>query len=141
MIDVLAPDQPLEELDRHDRPAGDVPGHLLKHRGRPLGLAIAEHVGDEAAHPRFAAAYVLQPARADQGGDIGYHPRLAGLDEPIVIELVDVALDDVELFGEQGGQGLERPARFRVSVPMMLRKEVEQGLGRPVTHGHPPLSA
>ncbi len=141
MVDVLAPDQPLEKFDRDDGPAGDVARDLLDRGGGALGLAIAKRIRDIGAQSDLARAEAAHRARADQRADIGDDPRLAAFDEEIVVELVEVALDDREPLAEHAHQRLERPALLGVAVAQMLRQQLDQRDGRAVMHGRPPRSA
>ena len=39
-----------------------------------------------------------------QIADVGNHPILAGLDEPVVVELADIVFHDVDLFADNAQQ-------------------------------------
>ena len=121
MVHVLGGGEALEEFDAPRRPSGDVAGQLLQHRHGPLAAAVAQGVGHVAAQVDVGFADGLDRRDAEQIANIGHHPRLAGLDEPVVVELVDVPLDGGE-FGVDDGQ--QRPER---AVVLGVAGSVEGG--------------
>jgi hypothetical protein len=45
-------------------------------------------------------------AVSDEVAEVGHDPVLAGLDEPVVVELPEVGVEQVGLFGDHGEQRL-----------------------------------
>ena len=80
-------DEQLEELDGPRRPAGDVAGELLEHRRGALAAAVGDRVGDLGARRGDLGHHAVQHPVADQVADVRRHPRRAGLDELVVVEL------------------------------------------------------
>ena len=124
MVEVLRPGEQGVELDGARRPAATSRGQLLEQRQRALARRERDGVGDLAARdqgpcaPRAPAGDVGIPSRArigerpvaDQVTDVGHDPVLAGLDEPVVVELVDVVLDQIDLLADDAQQGAQRVA-------------------------------
>ena len=77
---------------------------------------------------------------ADQLADIGDDPVLAGLDEPVVVELADILLDEVHLLGDDAQQGAQRVALIDVAHPVNGRDEVIEAVGAGVRRRHRPTS-
>jgi hypothetical protein len=50
-------------------------------------------------------AGVVHRLIADQVAQVGHHPVLGGLDEPIVVQLPDVIFDHIHLAGDDAEQG------------------------------------
>ena len=65
---------------------------------------------------------------ADQVTQIGDDPVLAGLDEPVLVEPVDIALDDVDLFGDHLQKRAERKPQFGVALAMDNGQQVEEAV-------------
>ena len=139
MIDMLRNRQPLEELHGQHRPSRNLARDLLDRSRGALGLPVAQHVGDVAAQePGLIHADLAHRARADQLGDVGQRPGFAGLDEPVVVELVDVALENAQLGAHDLHQCLKRPALFGVQCSEMAGQALEQVTGLAVTHRKSP---
>lgn len=136
VIDVLVLDQALEELDRDARPAGGVTRHLFQHGAGALALPVGERVGDIGA--QRALAELAQGTRSDEIAEIGDDPVLAGLDEPIVVERVDVLLDDFQLAGKDLHQGLKGTALVSVEGADMAGQQAVEPVAAAVTHRRPP---
>ena len=88
----------------------------------------------------------VQRAVADQVADVRHHPRRAGLDELVVVELLEALLEHGDLLGERGEQRLQRALLGRdragdggVPQPVDGRQELEQR--RVVGHGSTPSSS
>ena len=108
----------LEVLDGPRAPAGHVARELLEHRDGALGAPVRDRVGHEAALAERRTLDRQQPAHAEQVADVRHDPLLAGLDEPVVVEPLDVGLEQVELLlgDRQAARGAgRRPRRRRAS--------------------------
>jgi hypothetical protein len=57
---------------------------------------------------------------ADQVAEVGNGPVGAGLDEPVIVELLQVSLNDVGLFRDHREQGAQRLARLGVAPADVL---------------------
>ena len=128
VLEVLAPADQLEELDGVRGPARDVAGELLEHRQRALAAPVGDRLGDV----RPAAHGVAQRIVADEVADVRDHPRAARLDEQVVVELRNVALDDVDLLGDDPQQGAQDVALVGVLVAVDGREQLEEA----VVDGH-----
>ena len=115
MIHVLRPTQQLKEFYRPRRPAGDIPRQLLEHGCRTLAAAIADGVGHIGARRRYIRYHAVQGAVADEITDIGCHPRRAGFDELVVVELFEVFLHGCHLLANDGEQFAQRIALLRIA--------------------------
>ena len=93
VVHVLRRAEQLEVLDRARVPAGDVARELLEHRRRALAPAERDRVRDLGAREPARAAERVQRLVADQVADVGDRPVGAGLDELVVVELLEVLLD------------------------------------------------
>ena len=143
VVDVLRPAKQPVELDRAGRPAGHVARQLLQHRQRALAAAIADRVGhlaprdqDLVARAALRAAHLSWLARfmhkliADQIADVRHDPILRRLDEPVVVELANVLLDDGDLLADDGQQRLERVALVGVADAVDGRQQIVQAIVR-----------
>ena len=95
-VHVLGVGEHLEELDRVRAPAGDVAGELLQDEDRALAAAQGDGLGDLGARVVDRGGDALDGLVADQVADVGDHPGGAGLDELVVVELVEVVGDGGE---------------------------------------------
>ena len=86
-------------------------------RCRPAGVG----------RPLRLAGFVDGPV-ADQVADVGHHPVLAGLDEPVLVELGDVVFDDVHLLGDHLQQGAQRIALLGVAQAVDGRQQVVEAV-------------
>jgi hypothetical protein len=115
VIEVLRGHQKLEELDGFRRPAGDVAGHLLQHRHSALAASVAQRVGDK---PSLAERPVLewqQITHTQQVANVRYDPLIAGLNEPVVVEPVHVALQQLQLTLDHAEQSTQWPTLRHVA--------------------------
>ena len=124
VLRVLRRPEQLKELDGLGPPAGDVVGELLEHGQRPLAPSVRERVGDVAAHAAGLRADRVEPPHAEQFADVGDDPGVAGLDEPVLVELLDVALDELALALEDVQQRLERVAVLDVAGAVDRRQQL-----------------
>ena len=119
--DRLGEDEQLAELHRAGRPAGDVGGQFLEQRQGALAAAGGDGVSDVAARRdraqqlaglrRAGGQRLLVPVQrlvAGQFPQVRHQPVLAGLDEPVVVELVDGVGQDLALLLEHGEQAAQR---------------------------------
>ena len=53
---------------------------------------------------------------ANQVGNVGYHPILTGLNEPVVVQLSNVGLDDNHLLRDHAQQCLQWEALLRIAL-------------------------
>jgi hypothetical protein len=79
--------EPAEELHHLGVPAGDVVGQLLQQADGALAAAVTDRVGD--VEPLAAGVEALHQPRAEQLGDVGDHPVVAGLDRLVLPQPVD----------------------------------------------------
>ena len=94
VVHVLGVGEDAEEFHGVGSPGGGIAGQLLHHQDRALAAAERDGVGDFGARAvdRWGdAAYGLV---ADEVADVGDDPGGAGLDELVVVELVEVFGDD-----------------------------------------------
>ena len=129
MVDVLGPAEQGVELHRPRRPAGDVVRQLLEQRKRALAPAKAERVRHLAPRNQDAVeasplcrtgfqrgiARLLHRAIADQVADVRHDPVFAGLDEPVLVELRDIVLDDIHLLADDPQQRAQRIVVLRIA--------------------------
>ena len=100
MIHVLAGFEPLKELDHPRVPAGDVARQLLQHGGRAFAPPVGDGVRHFGARADGARGHAVHRPVADQVADVRRHPLGAGLDELIVIELVEIFAQHGDLFSD-----------------------------------------
>ena len=96
VLHVLGVGEDLEELDRVRTPAGDVAGQFLQDQYSPFAAAEGDGVGDFRAGVVDGGGDASDGLVANEVADVGNDPGRAGLDELVVVELVEV-----------GGEGLE----------------------------------
>ena len=131
-------DTSLRVLDRPAWPLGGVGRETLDGGERSLGPPVTDGVGDLAA----AAGRVEGIKRAgcrrpdggaegdvDQVGEVGDEPVLAGLDEPVGVELGDVRLERGDLIADHAEQGLQRAADLGVAELVEGGQEAEGVVG------------
>ena len=99
---------------------GDIHGQLLEREQRALAAPVADGVGDLGAAVGAGRGDLVDRVVADQVADVGDDPRRAGLDELVVVELLDVVLDD---------RRTARPARR--TAPAAGRRWRRRASGRP----------
>ena len=134
MIHVLCPAQQLEKLHRPRRPAGDIARQLFEHRCRALAAAIADGIGHIGARRGHIRHHAVQGAIADEITDVGRHPRRAGFDELVVVELFEVFLHGCHLLGDDGEQLAQRIALLRIADAMDGGQQFVEAVGGRV-HG------
>jgi hypothetical protein len=100
VVHVLRRDQMLEELDDARVPPGDVARQLLQHGGCSLAPAKRNGMRHLGARARDPGRNSMQPAIADQVADVRHDPFGAGLDELVVIELVEILFEHGDLLGQ-----------------------------------------
>ena len=146
----LGRDQPPELLDSDRGPPRDVDRHLLEREQRALAAAISDRVRHLGATVAAGGGDLVDRVVADQVADVGNHPAGAGLDELVVVELLDVVLNDPRLRRHDAEQRLQRAAGLRVLIAVDRRQEREQLVGveahdqtrsSPVWPGRAPASA
>ena len=81
----------------------------------------------------FGATPVQRPV-ADQVADVGRDPVGAGLDELVVVELLEIFLENTDLPVDEGEQLAERFALLGVANAVDRRQQVIEPIGI-VTHG------
>ena len=89
-------------------------------------MVLATSARGEATLRRHA----VQRPVADQVADIGRHPVGAGLDELVVVELLDVLLERGELLGEGRDQRAQRLALLGVAQAVDRRQQARRGARR-----------
>ena len=109
---VLRPGQPGEELVGLGRPAGDRPGQLAQHLRGALAAAPGDGVPD--VEPAALADRPLQQLGADQRAQVGHDPLVAGLDEEVVPEVVEVGAQRGRLAPDHGQEREQRVALLGV---------------------------
>src|SRR5262245_4672571 len=133
MIHKLRPAQQVEKFHRERVPAGDIPCQLLKDESRSLPPAITRRIRHFRTRGELVRADRMQRAIADQVADVGEHPRRAGFDEQVVVKLVEIFLENPNLFGDEIKQLPKRFALFRVTDAMDCREQIVE-LVRIVAH-------
>ncbi len=126
MIDVLRACRSLEELHSLASPTGDIARQLLEHGRRAFAPAVRQGVGDVASLAEGglgARRHAGERPHAKQVGNVGHDPFVAGLDEPVVVQLPDVVLDQLHFAVHQVEQRTQRVALGRVAQPMHCRKK------------------
>ena len=116
--------EPLKELNHPRVPAGDVARQLLEHGRRAFAPPVRDGVGDLGARADGARGHAVQRPVADQVADVGRHPLGAGLDELIVVELVEILAQHRDLFGDDAAQRFERLALLRVANAVKRRQQI-----------------
>src|SRR5215472_7493186 len=97
-IEVLAPDQPLEHLDRKRSPTADFGRDLFESGQCPFFFAPVDGVLHVGAVP---LSLVKEDARPDQIGDVRNHPLLAGVAVEVLPQLVHVSAKAGQFVAEQ----------------------------------------
>jgi hypothetical protein len=147
----LVEGQQREELDRPRRPAGEVGRELFEQGQGALAAPGRDGVGDVAAREaqltvghavsRKPDARAGGRLKAEEVGQIGNYPWLAGLDEPVVVETIDVPLDDRDLLRDHLQQRPQRLVALGVAQPVDSRQQVVEPVARPVLRAHRVTSA
>ena len=138
VVEVLGPAEQFEELDGVGVPPGDVPGQLLQHRHGALAAPVVDRLGD--VDPGLGSG-VVQQVVGDQVTEVGHDPCLAGLDEEVVPEPVDVLAQDLGLLADHPQQRLQRPALLGVLEPVQRREQLVEPVGGDRRHdSSPPLT-
>jgi hypothetical protein len=114
VVEVLSRGEDLEGLDGRNGGARDLAGGVGERVERALALTEGDGVGDEAARGGVADVGD-QAAGADQLGEVGDGPGLAGFDEEIVVKAVEIVFEDAGLLGEDRDQRAERVALLGVA--------------------------
>ena len=136
VIDVLCETQQSVELERSPRPARNGSGQVLKNGYRALAPAEPHRVRDLAprnqnSFPRqrprllYRARFsnVEQRRESHQIADVGNHPVLAGFHKPVLVELGNVSVHDVDLLGNHLQQGAQRIAAIRITQAVDRREQ------------------
>src|SRR4029077_13006872 len=97
-----------------------------QHGERPLAPPVPNRVGDVRPLARRPRRDRIEAAYVEKVGDVRDYPRPARLDEQIVVEAFDVAIDDVGLRSKHRNQRLERAPLLGVSDPVDRGQEVVQ---------------
>jgi hypothetical protein len=126
VVHVSRRDEALEELDRAGGPAGEVVCQLLEHRRGPLASPVRERVGDERPLTERSGTERQQPSNAQQVADVGDDPLLARLDEPVVVQLLDVGLEEVDVARDDAQQGAQLVLLRLIAHPVDGREQVVQ---------------
>ena len=100
VIHVLATREQLEVLDGARRPAGGVARHLLEDRRGALPTSVGDRVRHLGARRETGDRRAGQSSQPDELGKVRQHPGRRGLDEQVVVELVDPVGGDREFVGE-----------------------------------------
>ncbi|KUG19197.1 hypothetical protein ASZ90_011087 [hydrocarbon metagenome] len=124
--EVLRPRQCLEELNGMGGPPGDVAGQLLQHGRRPLPAAIGDAVGDVC--PKAAPLSRGEQAGAEGVPDVGHRPLRTGLDEEIVVQLIQVLLQCPHLIRNHPEQLQKRLPAFAVAYAVDGGQQGIEGL-------------
>ena len=135
MVKVLGCGQPQKIFHRSCVPSGNIVRELLEHGGRPLAATVRDCVCDLGTTAPQCPLHAVQPATPNEVADIRHRPLRAGLDEEIVVKLIDVFLDRAELLGNDGEKLLEHLVLRRVPHPVDCREQRIKGF-RIVTHGN-----
>ena len=122
--------QQLEELHRACRPAGDVARQLLEHRHGALAAPVADRVGDLGARRGDVRQDAVQRPVADQVADVRRHPAVGGLDELVVVELLDALREHVDLLGDDVDELAQHAALLGVADPVDARQQPVELLRR-----------
>ena len=77
----------------------------------------------------------MQRPVANQVADIGGHPMIAGLDELVVVELLDILFERLELRRDQRDQRAQRVALLLVANAVDRGQQRIQALGVEGAHG------
>jgi hypothetical protein len=135
MIDVLRPAEERVRLDGAGGKSGDVVRQLLEQRERAAAAQIADVVRHRAARREGARASVrLHDLVSDEIADVRHDPLLARLDEPVFVELRDVALDEIHLLGDRAQQIAQRVALLLVALPVDDGEEIEETVDGATLH-------
>ncbi|MEZ4612654.1 MAG: hypothetical protein R2838_20830 [Caldilineaceae bacterium] len=134
MVQVLGGRQRLEELDDARIPVGDVPGQLFQHGRGALAPAEGDGIGHLGARAADGGHDAVERPVADQVADVGHDPRRAGLDEEIVVHLVQILGHHLGLLGQHDHEIAQRIAAFGVAQPVDGREQVVEFSGR-IGHG------
>ena len=125
VVEFLGRRQERKELDGFGRPTTDVARQALEDRRGPLAPAVGQRVRDDGAlREGRAAGRWDQPLHPEQVADVGHHPLIAGLDEPVLVQLVDVILQCLELLLKDREHRLENIALVRIGDAVDRREEV-----------------
>ncbi len=130
MFEVLIPTEQFKKFDRVRGETRDIARQFFEHRQRALAPTVVDCLGNIGARARgnrwtqiFAeeigekffrefggldAARVVQQIVADEIADVSDHPRLAGLDEEVVPQLLDVRLHEIGLRVDQAQERAQR---------------------------------
>src|SRR5260370_4076194 len=138
-VNILRPAEQPVELDCSCRPTCYVSGEIFQQRQGALAPAMEDRVGDIAAwnedfitQPFLDSEHVawfyglVDSLVTNQIANIGNHPVLASFDEPVLVELGNIILNDIYLLGDDPQQCLERPTLFRVTLAVDSWQELIQ---------------
>ena len=104
VVHVLGVAEKAEEFDGMGAPAGGVAGQFLHDQQGALAAAEGDGVGDLGTWVVDGGVDASDGLVADEVADIGDDPGGAGLDELVVVELVEVVGDDGDLLLDDGEQ-------------------------------------
>jgi hypothetical protein len=135
VVDVLRETEHTVELDCEGRPSCDGFSEILKNGYRTLPPPESHCVRNLAARNQNSfpnlrpgrlhwgrLSDVIQGRVSDQITDVGNHPVLAGFDKPVLIELGDVGVHDVDLFGNHLQQRAQLITAIRIAQLIDRRK-------------------
>ena len=94
---------------------GHVAGELLEHRHGALAPPVADRVRDLGPRRGDARHDAVQRPVADQVADVRRHPLRAGLDELVVVHLLEALGEHVDLVGEDVDELAQDAALLRVA--------------------------
>ena len=104
VVQVLGGNEQFEIFHHIGIPPGDVPGQLLNNGCGPLSSPVGNGVGDFGAPAEFRVGNLDKRTVAHKCADIRHHPFAAGLDELVVVELVEVLLEIVKFACKYGNE-------------------------------------
>ena len=110
MLHVLGITEDLEELQRVRPPSGNVTSQLLQHKHRSLAAAQGDGLRNLCARIVHRRRDAPDGLVADQVANVRNNPLRAGLDEKVVVELVEFFCEGRQLLVNDHQQRLERPS-------------------------------
>ncbi len=90
VVQVLRSGQHLKELDSVCAAAGNIARELLHQQHIALAPSEGDGAGDLGARAGYCRGDSVDRLEADQIADIGNHPWRAGLNELIVVKLIEI---------------------------------------------------
>ncbi len=132
MIEILIRRQQREVFDRAGRPTGDVSRQLLDDREGAFAAAVAQRVGDLCP---CADPFCGRRTDPEQVAEIRDHPLVTRLDEPVLVEALNLLFEDFRLLAEDLEEILERLTVFHVPLTVNGGQQGVERLGVVATHG------